>query len=77
MALATQPLYNALIRRSIDLQRLCQLAAQQVVEPGLRVVLLENAGHFPLEEPGVSQLRQALREFLAERGATVGATPAS
>ncbi|HEU4670408.1 MAG TPA: hypothetical protein VFR91_06855 [Dyella sp.] len=43
MALATQPLYNALIRRSIDLQRLCQLAAQQVAEPGLRVVLLENA----------------------------------
>lgn len=43
MALATQPLYNALIRRSIDLQRLCQLAAQQVAEPGLRVVLMENA----------------------------------
>ncbi|MBU6246753.1 MAG: hypothetical protein KGN77_03260 [Xanthomonadaceae bacterium] len=43
MALATQPLYNALIRRGIDLQRLCQLAAQQVAEPGLRVVLLENA----------------------------------
>jgi len=43
VALATQPLYNALIRRSIDLQRLCQLAAQQVAEPGLRVVLMENA----------------------------------
>ncbi|AND69935.1 hypothetical protein ATSB10_24810 [Dyella thiooxydans] len=48
MALATQPLYNALIRRSIDLQRLCQLAAQQVVEPGLRVVLLENAAALEL-----------------------------
>lgn len=48
MALATQPLYNALIRRSIDLQRLCQLAAQQVMEPGLRVVLLENAAALEL-----------------------------
>lgn len=48
MALATQPLYNALIRRSIDLQRLCQLAAQQVAEPGLRVVLLENAAALEL-----------------------------
>lgn len=43
MSLASQPLYNALIRRSIDLQRLCKLAAQQVAEPGLRAVLLENA----------------------------------
>ncbi|MCP3141734.1 alpha/beta hydrolase [Pyxidicoccus xibeiensis] len=33
-----------------------------------RLVLLENAGHFPVEEPGVSQLRQALLDFLAERG---------
>ena len=42
-----------------------------------RLVLLENAGHFPVEEPGVSQLRQALLEFLAERGTAVGPTPAS
>lgn len=42
-----------------------------------RLVLLENAGHFPVEEPGVSQLRQALLDFLAERGAAVGASPAS
>jgi len=42
-----------------------------------RLVLLENAGHFPVEEPGVSQLRQALLEFLAERGSAVGPTPAS
>jgi alpha-beta hydrolase superfamily lysophospholipase len=33
-----------------------------------RLVLLENAGHFPVEEPGVGQLRQALLDFLSERG---------
>lgn len=43
MSLASHPLYNALIRRCIDLQRLCKQAAQQVSEPGLRVVLQENA----------------------------------
>ena len=48
MSLASQPLYNALIRRSIDLQRLCQQAAQQVEEPGLRVVLQENAAALEL-----------------------------
>ena len=34
MSLASQPLYNALIRRSVDLQRLCKQAAQQVVGAG-------------------------------------------
>jgi alpha-beta hydrolase superfamily lysophospholipase len=29
------------------------------------LVLLQNCGHFPLEEPGVSQLREALLAFLA------------
>jgi uncharacterized protein (TIGR02284 family) len=45
---APQPLYNTLIRRSIDLRRLCQLAARQVNEPGLRVVLQENAAALEL-----------------------------
>lgn len=48
MSLATQPLYNALIRRSVDLQRLCKQAALQVAEPGLRVVLQENAATLEL-----------------------------
>lgn len=48
MSLAAQPIYNALIRRSMDLQRLCKRAAQQVVEPGLRVVLQENAATLEL-----------------------------
>jgi alpha-beta hydrolase superfamily lysophospholipase len=32
-----------------------------------RLVMLGNAGHFPIEEPGVSELRTALLDFLAER----------
>ncbi len=32
-----------------------------------RLVMLDNAGHFPIEEPGAAQLRTALLEFLAER----------
>lgn len=48
MSLALHPLYNTLIRRSIELQRLCQQAAQQVAEPGLRVVLQENSAALEL-----------------------------
>jgi alpha-beta hydrolase superfamily lysophospholipase len=32
-----------------------------------RLVMLTNAGHFPIEEPGVSELRTALLSFLAQR----------
>jgi len=32
-----------------------------------RLVMLDNAGHFPIEEPGVSELRTALLNFLAAR----------
>jgi alpha-beta hydrolase superfamily lysophospholipase len=32
-----------------------------------RLVMLGNAGHFPIEEPGVRELRAALLNFLAER----------
>jgi alpha-beta hydrolase superfamily lysophospholipase len=32
-----------------------------------RLVMLGNAGHFPIEEPGVRELRTALLNFLAER----------
>ncbi|PWK85906.1 DUF2383 domain-containing protein [Fulvimonas soli] len=40
---ASQPIYNALIRRSIDLRALHCDAAAQVREPGLRALLGENA----------------------------------
>ena len=32
-----------------------------------RLVMLDNAGHFPVEEPGATQLRTALLGFLAEQ----------
>lgn len=32
-----------------------------------RLVMLDNAGHLPVEEPGLTQLRTALLDFLAER----------
>jgi alpha-beta hydrolase superfamily lysophospholipase len=31
------------------------------------LVMLGNAGHLPVEEPGASQLRSALLDFLAEQ----------
>jgi len=43
VSLAMRNLCNTLIRRSIDLDMLYRLAASQVSEPGLRVVLQENA----------------------------------
>ena len=48
MSPAIQPLYNDLIRRGIDLQCLCAQAAHKVAEPGLRVVLQENAAALEL-----------------------------
>ena len=32
-----------------------------------RLVMLSNAGHFPIEEPGVNELRTTLLDFLAQR----------
>lgn len=32
-----------------------------------RLVMLGNAGHFPIEEPGINELRTELLNFLAER----------
>jgi pimeloyl-ACP methyl ester carboxylesterase len=32
-----------------------------------QLVLLEGCGHFPYEEPGVSQLREAVEVFLRKR----------
>ena len=43
MSQAPQPLYQCLIRRSLQLQRLCERAANRVIEPGLKAVLEENA----------------------------------
>jgi alpha-beta hydrolase superfamily lysophospholipase len=35
-----------------------------------RLVMLENCGHFPIEEPGVSQLNAAVIDFLQEQNGT-------
>lgn len=48
MAHASHSLYNGLIRRSIDLRGLYRHAAVQAQEPGLRVVLEENASALDL-----------------------------
>lgn len=48
MSLGPTSLYNALIRRSIDLRRLYQHVARRVAEPGLRSVLQENAAALEL-----------------------------
>lgn len=41
-----------------------------------RLVVLENCGHAPIEEPGLSTLREELRGFLAELAAGANAAPA-
>lgn len=38
--------------------------AERIAAP-TRVVLLKNAGHLPVEQPGLDQLRDALRAFVA------------
>lgn len=65
VAARPQTLYNALIRRGIDLRTLYRDASAQASEPGLRAVLGENAG--------------ALDQVIADLQAQVdrlGATPA-
>lgn len=60
-----QTLYNALIRRAIDLRALYRDASVQAREPGLRAVLGENAG----------ALDQMVVELQAQVG-QLGGTPA-
>ena len=60
MAYGPHTLLNALIRRSIDLRGLYRHAALQAQEPGLRVVLDENASALDLLIADLqSQVRQA------------------
>lgn len=60
MAHAHYSLYNGLIRRSIDLRSLYRHASLQAQEPGLRVVLEENAGALDLLIADLqAQVRQA------------------
>lgn len=66
MAHAPHSLYNGLIRRSIDLRGLYRHAAVQAQEPGLRVVLEENASALDLL---IADLQAQVRQG--------GSTPAS
>jgi len=40
-----------------------------------QLVLLENAGHFPVEEPGVNQMLDAVLAFLKEQETKTGGAP--
>lgn len=60
MAHVPHSLFNALIRRSIDLRGLYRHAAMQAQEPGLRAVLEENASALDLLIADLqAQVRQA------------------
>jgi hypothetical protein len=37
-----------------------------VQKVGVKKVMLESAGHYPLEQPGIDQLHKAMAEFAAE-----------
>jgi uncharacterized protein (TIGR02284 family) len=65
VAVRPHTLYNALIRRGIDLRTLYRDASVQASEPGLRAVLGENAG----------TLDQVIADLQAQVG-RLGATPA-
>lgn len=38
----------------------------QITKVPVRTVMLENAGHYPLEEPGLTQMQQAIDAFVRE-----------
>ena len=42
---------------------LSELFLKRVGRVTTRVVMLENAGHYPLEEPGLTQMQEAVAEF--------------
>ena len=66
MSLGPTSLYNALIRRSIDLRRLYQHVARRVAEPGLRSVLQENAAALELLKPDAILLNTARGALIDE-----------
>lgn len=46
--------------------RLSEPFLRRVRHVPVRIVMLENAGHFPIEQPGLSQMIDAIREFCGE-----------
>lgn len=43
--------------------RLSELFLQRIKRVPVKVVMLENAGHYPLEQPGLDQMVQAIQQF--------------
>lgn len=43
-----------------------ELFLKRIQKVSVRKVLLENAGHYPLEQPGIDQLHAAMAEFVGE-----------
>jgi alpha-beta hydrolase superfamily lysophospholipase len=42
---------------------------RRITKVPVRTVMLDNAGHYPLEQPGLDQMVDAIAEFCAERAA--------
>jgi len=55
-------------RGPLDPNRAIQRFYDKLTGPK-QLVILENCGHFPLEEPGLAQLETALQEFAEQVGA--------
>jgi pimeloyl-ACP methyl ester carboxylesterase len=43
---------------------LAELFLKRVKKVGVKIVMLENAGHYPLEQPGLQQMHDAIIWFL-------------
>ncbi|MBO0768789.1 MAG: alpha/beta fold hydrolase [Solirubrobacterales bacterium] len=47
---------------------LSELVLNKITKVPVETVMLENAGHYPLEQPGLRQLQDAVTEFVARSG---------
>lgn len=43
---------------------LSKIFLKRIKRVPVKVVLLENAGHYPIEQPGLSQMREAIEDFI-------------
>jgi pimeloyl-ACP methyl ester carboxylesterase len=59
--LLTQPADDRWTPRELSV-----LVLDQITKVPVRTELLENAGHYPLEEPGLTQMQQAIDAFVRE-----------
>lgn len=45
---------------------LSELILPRITNVPVEMVLLDRAGHYPLEEPGLTQMQEAIDEFVKE-----------